>query len=278
MINRSVQVGDSILDASQYSNYQNVLQYFIGLLICLFQTIRQQISRAVNRTFSSNSSWGVQVLKITDLEVRVTAIEKVLQEHPRNANCSIPSSSSIPPPSLILSPPPPPPPPGLPLPPPPPPPPPPPALPPPPPPPVSVSSSLNGLSTLKISNKNPSKTVVRPTISINDLINVKLRKTSVIQKDVKSCVPADVMLPQISLEAIRSVKLKHTSVLKESHPNNTTLSKSEVNFREVLRKCATPKSQSLKNDQFSPNLSSTLLKRRLLPSPRDDKENHMQFA
>lgn len=111
--NKSIQVGDSLLDVPQYSKYSSVLQRLTGFLVFLFQTICLKIFTAFYSRLPLNSKNDTEVLKIVDLESRVTALEKALQVNPHHTNNSIsaPSLTTLPPSSSPPAPPPPPPPP-----------------------------------------------------------------------------------------------------------------------------------------------------------------------
>lgn len=174
--------------------------------------------------------------------------------------------------------------------PPPPPPPPPPPLPPPPLPPLGTMSVQNQLSAKKTATltKKTQLQLMRPAISLEDIINVKLKRTPCAQRTDKLSrilTPSN-NLPRISLEALRSVKLKKTSLLKETSPVKSKSPKGKI--RHALRRLpvttspgGTPKYERIcQEDDMTPVMSRVLLKRfnafQMSPD-EENKENDIQF-
>ncbi|XP_057378875.1 proline-rich protein 11-like isoform X1 [Daphnia carinata] len=165
--------------------------------------------------------------------------------------------------------------------------------PPPPPPPLpplgslSVQNQLSARKPVALAKKTQIQ-LMRPAISLEDIINVKLKRTPCVQRTDKSSripTPSN-SLPRISLEALRSVKLKKTSLLKETSPIKSKSPKGKI--RHALRRLpittspgGTPKYERIcQQDDMTPIMSRVLLKRfnafQMSPD-EENKENDIQF-
>ena len=161
ILDKSVQVGDSLLNSPEHSPIRNVAGYFINWFLFLFLFVCKLSSAIAGTSFFCNSLNSFQSFpKRNDLENRVAVLEEKLEMYRGNMKNSLLNVMDT---SKSFAPPPPPPPP-------------PPALILPPPPALRMKMNKDNLSE---------KFTKRPTISVGDLISVKLKKTSSLQKDVK---------------------------------------------------------------------------------------------